>query len=80
MAKKKEIKSDGSKVGNLGKKVLDKLSSKSTEDKLKKFKETGRKVITTAVKVADPTGLTNAKDLYNAYKSGSTGQKVKEQD
>jgi len=76
MAKTEKLKTDGSKIAEVGKKILTMLNSKETNEKLKEFKNIGNKVLTTGVKLADPTGVSNYGDLVKAVKSGNKGEMV----
>lgn len=75
--KRKKLKSDGSWLGNLGADALNYLQSPSTEKSINTFRKKGKAITKDLVQIADPTGITNWGDTYDAFAQGkSTEEKV----
>ena len=67
------LKSDNTAIGKFGAKVLSAIGNNKSKNNIKNFREVGKKVITSAAKIADPTGVSNYGDLAKAFKGGNKG-------
>jgi len=64
---KKKLTGDGSWLGDKGAELLNYLQSPETENSIKTFRTKGKAITKDLVQIADPTGISNYGDTYDAF-------------